>query len=144
MKERSRAVVRLIPPAMLLWAALPACSGRSAVLDLYPAVMYDKPRITRIEHQLADARAEGGRAVVTVTMLADPGLQASFAIYPGVAETVPMHEVEPGRYVGEHAFPEPGMGGTYSITGRIRHDRAGEAVLRDPEPLILFQEPLDD
>ena len=125
----------------VVWLA--ACAGNAAVLELHPAVVYEKPRIAGISHSVLDERAEGGAAVVTVVMEADPGLQATFDIYPEVAERVGMQEVESGRYVGKMTIPLDRSGNTYTITGRVRHQKAGESVIRDPEPLILYLESLD-
>ena len=126
---------------LLLVCGLAGCARGSAVLELHPAVVYEKPRISEISHSLADRRAEGGQAIVTVVMLADPALQATFDVYPGLADHVQMREIEQGRYVGELPLPQDRTGGTYTITGRVRHAKAGEAVIRDPEPLIVYLEP---
>lgn len=126
--------------AVVLLLGLAGCA-RGAVLELHPAVVYEKPRIESISHSLVDRRADGGEILVTVVMLADPALQATFDVYPGVADHVAMREVERGRYVGELPLPQDRSGGTYTITGRVRHDKAGESVIRDPEPLIVYIEP---
>jgi hypothetical protein len=126
---------------LLLVCGLAGCARGAAVLELHPAVVYEKPSITEISHSLSDRRGEGGQAVVTVVMLADPALKATFDVYPGVADHVEMLEIERGRYVGELPLPQDRTGGTYTITGRVRHPKAGEAVIRDPEPLIVYVEP---
>jgi hypothetical protein len=126
-----------------LGAAIGGCARNAAVLELHPAVVYEKPRIMKISHSVLDQRAEGGAAVVTVEMEADPGLHATFDIYPEVAERVGMEEVSIGRYVGRMIIPLDRSGNTYTITGRVRHEKAGESVIRDPEPLIIYLESLD-
>ena len=128
---------------VLLVVALAGCARNAAVLELHPAIVYEKPRIASISHSVLDQRADGGAAVVKVMMEADPGLQASFDIYPEVAERVGMQEIESGRYVGEITIPPDRSGNTYTITGRVRHEKAGESVIRDPEPLIIYLEDLD-
>lgn len=128
---------------VLLVVALVGCARNAAVLELHPAIVYEKPRIASISHSVLDQRADGGAAVVKVVMEADPGLQASFDIYPEVAERVGMQEIESGRYVGEITIPPDRSGNTYTITGRVRHGKAGESVIRDPEPLIIYLEDLD-
>lgn len=129
--------------AALFVAALAGCARNAAVLELHPAVVYEKPKIARISHSVLDQRTEGGAAVVTVEMDADPGLQASFDIYPDVAERIGMEEIESGRYVGRMTMPPDRAGNTYTITGRVRHEKAGESVIRDPEPLIIYLESID-
>jgi len=129
--------------AGLVVVALTGCARNAAVLELHPAVVYEKPRIANISHSVLDRRAAGGAAVVTVVMEADPGLEATFDIYPGVADRVAMKEIETGRYVGEMLIPPDRSGNTYTITGRVRHQKAGESVIRDPEPLIMYLEALD-
>ena len=128
---------------VVLVVSLAGCAGSAAVLELHPAIVYEKPRIASISHSVLDQRADGGAAVVTVVMEADPGLHATFEIYPEVAERVGMQEIESGRYVGEVIIPPDRSGNTYTITGRVRHEKAGESVLRDPEPLIIYLESLD-
>jgi len=127
----------------LLLVTLAGCARNAAVLELHPAVVYEKPRIARISHTVLDQRDEAGAAIVTVVMEADPGLEATFDIYPEAAERVGMREIESGRYVGEIAIPLDRSGNTYTITGRVRHQKAGESVIRDPEPLIIYLETLD-
>lgn len=127
--------------ALGLVLVLAGCARGAAVMELHPAVVYEKPRIGSISHSLLDRRGEGGQVLVTVVMLADPALLASFDVYPGVADHVAMREVERGRYVGELPLPQDRTGGTYTITGRVRHAKAGESVIRDPEPLIVYIEP---
>ena len=129
--------------AVVLGVALTGCSRNAAVLELHPAVVYEKPRIGSISHSVVDQRAEGGAAVVTVVIEADPGLEATFDIYPGVADRAAMREIERGRYVGEITIPTNRTGNTYTITGRVRHEKAGESVIRDPEPLIMYLESVD-
>jgi len=121
--------------AVLPWAT--SCAGRSALLEVSGSVMYEKPTIARVTHALDDRRGDGGPARVTVTLVGDPGLSASFDITPGVVDRKAMAEVEAGRYVGEYAFPADSVGGPYSIIGRLRHAQAGEVVQRDSEPIIF-------
>jgi hypothetical protein len=140
MSMRGWGLERLTWMSLAILLGLAGCA-RSAVLEIHPAVVYEKPRIESISHSLADRRTEGGEILVTVVMLADPALQATFDVYPGVADHIAMREVEQGRYVGEIPLPQDRTGGTYTITGRVRHEKAGEAVIRDPEPLIVYIEP---
>lgn len=114
-----------------------ACSGRKLVLDLYGSVVYEMPQIVQVSHTVRDERAEGGAAVVQVTVQGDPGLSATFDIYPGIVERHPMREIEAGRYLGEFEFLGDRLGGTFTITGRLEHPEAGEAVSRDEDPLII-------
>jgi len=139
MKESGRRVA----VALLLAGGLSGCSHNKAVLELHPAVVYERPRIESISHSVHDERAAGGAAIVTVVMVADPRLTATFDIYPGVADNVTMREIEAGRYIGELTIPPDRSGNTYTITGRVRHAKAGETVIRDPEPLIMYLEPAD-
>jgi hypothetical protein len=130
---------RLRAPMALLAALLVvACAGkREMVVDLYGSVIYEKPRILEVSHTLTDAREQGGQAVVQVSIQGDPGLAASFDIYPGVVDRHPMEEGSAGDYRGTFRFPLDEVAGTFTITGRLAHADAGEVVLRDPVPLNL-------
>jgi len=113
------------------------CGQRTLVLDLYGSVVYEKPELAEVSHTVRDERAHGGPAVVRVAILGDPGLSATFDIYPGIVERHPMQEAAAGSYVGEFELQGDSLGGTFTITGRLEHPDAGEAVRRDPTPLIL-------
>ena len=113
------------------------CTQKKLVLDLYGSVVYEKPEIAEVAHTVRDDRTQGGPAVVRVTILGDPGLAATFDIYPGIVERHPMHETAAGSYVGELEIQGESLGGTFTITGRLEHPDAGEAVRRDPAPLFL-------
>jgi hypothetical protein len=126
---------RLSVFAACLW--LSACSHNRMVLELRGTVIYEKPEIREVRHTLDDARPEGGRIRVTVTMLGDPGLGATFDITPGIAVRQPMRETEDGHYQGESLLPPDVSGGPYSITGRLYHDKAGEVILRDPATFTI-------
>ena len=128
------AVVPMAAAAALLAMA---CARRGLVLELSGTVMYDKPRIESIAHTLTDARTEDGSVTVKVVMVGDPGLQASFDISPGIAERQPMTESAAGHYVAEFVFPKNTVGGPFSIFGRVAHDKAGEVVLRDAQPITI-------
>jgi hypothetical protein len=99
--------------------------------------MYEKPKILEISHTVADSRLEAGSIVVAVSMTGDPGLVASFDITPAVADRQPMKEVEDGHYQGSFSFAPDLFGGPYWVTGRLRHELAGEHILRDPVPLTI-------
>ena len=124
--------------AVLVALLLTACAGsKEMVVDLYGSVIYEKPQIVEVSHSLDDRREQGGAAVVEVAIQGDPGLAASFDIYPGVVARHPMEEGEPGIYRGSFEFPLDEAAGTFTITGRLQHAEAGEVILRDPVPLIL-------
>lgn len=125
--------------SMIAFAALLAagCARRGLVLELSGAVMYEKPRIVSIAHTLTDARAEGGPVSVQIVMVGDPGLKATFDISPGIAERAPMTESAAGNYLAEFAFPRSTVGGPFTIFGRVAHDKAGEVVLRDVQPITI-------
>ena len=107
------------------------------VLELQGSVMYEKPGIREVSHTLSDRRADGGRIMIEVTVLGDPGLAASFDVSPAIAARQPMVETESGRYVGSFTFPADIFGGPYTIIGRLEHERAGEVIQRDPEPVTI-------
>ena len=107
------------------------------MLELHGTVMYEKPQITEVFHTLTDSRADGGSVVVRITMLGDPRLSASFDISPGIVDRQPMTETEAGSYVTDFSLPTSAVGGPFTIIGRLRHELAGEATRRDPEPLII-------
>ena len=123
--------------ACALLAVAHGCARDRMVLELRSTVLYEKPRIRQISHTLSDARADGGRITIQVQMLGDQGLKASFDIGPGVVSQHPMAEAEAGRYVGEFLLPQEVSGGPYSIVGRLRHEKAGEVIMRDSETLTI-------
>lgn len=133
MRWRSAAVP--IAAAAVLLAS--ACARRGLVMEVSGTVMYDKPRIESIAHTLTDARTEGGAVTVKIVMVADPDLQATFDISPGIAEREPMTEPAAGRYVAEFVFPKNTVGGPFTVFGRVAHDKAGEMVQRDPQPITI-------
>ncbi len=133
MRWRSAAV----PMAAVAALFAASCARRGLVLELSGTVMYDKPRIESIAHTLTDVRTEGGSVTVKIVMVGDPGLKASFDISPGIAERAPMTESAAGHYVGEFAFPKSTVGGPFTIFGRVAHDKAGEVVLRDVQPITI-------
>lgn len=133
MKARS-IVVGVALAASLISAA---CARKKLVMELSGSVMYEKPRIEQISHTLSDARSEDGIVSVRIVMLGDPGLKASFDISPGIADHQPMTESPAGRYVAEFAFPGNIEGGPFTIFGRVWHEKAGEVILRDSQPITI-------
>lgn len=121
----------------LLAACCIACAKPNVTMDVQGAVLYEKPQIEEISYQVEDTRREGGTVVVTVRVTGDPELTASFDIRPNIADHEPMREIEDGSYVGSFSFPPDMVGGPYTIIGRLWHDKAGEIVLRDPQPLTI-------
>jgi len=107
------------------------------VLELQGSVLYDKPAIASVTHTVADGRTDGGTVVVTVRMLADPGLTASFDISPGIVERHALSETTAGAYEGAFAFPSDLVGGPFTIIARARHAEAGEVSVKDPVPLTI-------
>ncbi len=124
-------------PALLLLPLSAGCPKPKMVLELQGSIMYEKPTLREVSHTLTDRRAAGGRVVVEVTVLGDPGLAASFDVSPAIAARQPMVEAEAGRYVGSFSFPADIYGGPYTIIGRLQHERAGEVIRRDPEPVTI-------
>lgn len=131
----------VILAAMTLVSCAGAASDKKMLLELRAAIVYERPGIVSVEHTLEDRRREGGDVVVRVTLRGDPGLAAEFDITPDVAERQPMEEREPGAYAGEFRFPATRTGGPFTVIGRLRHDAAGEVVLRDPRALIVTLPP---
>jgi hypothetical protein len=113
------------------------CAGRGARLDLQGTVLYEKPEIEAISYSVEDDRRSGGAVVVTVSVSGDAGLEGSFDIAPGIVDREQMREIAAGRYEGRFAFPAGVIGGPYTVIGRLQHDKAGEIVLRDPDPLTI-------
>ncbi|RMG84516.1 MAG: hypothetical protein D6708_16910, partial [Candidatus Dadabacteria bacterium] len=66
----------------------------------------------------------GGELSVTVRGMAD--LVGSFSV-EGIAENVPMTEVDDGVYVGKVAVPD-GVNGTFPLTGTLRDASTGETA----------------
>jgi hypothetical protein len=122
---------------IIIMMAACACARRQMLLELHASIKYEKPRISEISYQVVDSRAEGGTVVVEVSLRGDAGLQASFDISPGITERESMTEPEGGRYVGRFAFPRTVVGGPYTVTGRLRHEDAGEVVLKAPTSLTI-------
>ena len=114
-----------------------ACARNKLVVELSGSVMYEKPRIEQVSHTLSDTRSEAGVVSVKIVMQGDPGLKASFDISPGIADRQPMTESPAGHYVAEFVFPGDIEGGPFTIFGRVWHDKAGEVVLRDPQPITI-------
>jgi hypothetical protein len=121
----------------MLAVSFVACAKRDVTMDVQGAVMYEKPQIEEISHEVADSRREGGTVMVTVRLTGDPGLAASFDIRPNIADHEPLRETEEGSYVGSFSFSPDAVGGPFTIIGRLWHDKAGEIVLRDPNPLTI-------
>ena len=134
MRWRAAGVVTALVPALLA----SACARQGLVVEVAGSVMYDKPRIESIAHTLTDERAEGGSVTIGIVMIGDPGLKASFDISPGIADHQPMKETSKGNYVGEFVLPRNTVGGPFSIFGRVVHEKAGEMVLRDSEPITII------
>jgi hypothetical protein len=134
MKANRHAIGWLVVAGMFLAAG---CARNGLVMELSGSVMYEKPRIERVFHTLTDSRDEGGSVVVSIVVVGDAGLRASFDIAPGIAIRVPMSETEAGNYAGEFIFPPSTVGGPFTILGRVWHEDAGEVVLRDPEPITI-------
>jgi hypothetical protein len=132
----SRSLARLLL-LLCLGGAATGCAHKPLVLDLYGSIVYEKPQIVAVTHVVRDPRAEEGGAVVRVTIQGDPGLTASFDIYPGIVDRRPMRETAAGSYEGEFEFPRDTLGGTFTITGRLEHPDAGEVLGRDQTPLII-------
>ena len=124
-------------PILFAVALLTGCASREMVLELQGSVLHDKPAITSVTHTVADGRSDGGTVVVTVRMLADPGLTASFDIAPGIAERRALSETSAGAYEGAFALPSDLVGGPFTIIARARHDEAGEVTAKDPIPLTI-------
>jgi len=130
---------RFIAGGVVLVASLShaACFRNKLVVELSGSVMYEKPRIEQVSHTLSDARPENGFVSVKIVMRGDPGLKASFDISPGIVDHQPMTESPAGQYVGEFVFPGSTEGGPFTIFGRVWHEKAGEVVLRDPQPITI-------
>jgi hypothetical protein len=116
---------------------LAACASSQSVLELHGTIMYEKPKISEISYTLTDNRESGGAAVVKVSMVGDHGLAATFDISPGILDRKAMKETSEGHYVGEFSFPPDVAGGPYTVVGRLHHEKAGEVILQDPNPLTI-------
>ena len=124
-------------PTIVVLATLPGCASREMVLELQGSILYEKPAISSVTHTVADERRDGGTVVVTVRMLADPGLVASFDISPGIVQRQELPETSAGAYEGEFALPRDLVGGPFTIIARARHAEAGEVTAKDPVPLTI-------
>ena len=127
---------RILLLALSISLVSPGCAKRH-ILEVSSTVMYDRPRIAKVAHELADLREESGSVVAKVEVIGDPGLEASFDIYPGIVERYPMNESSPGHYLGEFRFPDDLTGGPYTLIARLRHETAGETVWRDPNLMTI-------
>ncbi len=126
-----------LPGLLFVGLLFAGCARNQMLLELRGTVMYEKPRIQTITHAVADAGLDADRVDVAITLLGDAGLTATFDISPGVTERQPMSEVEDGRYEGRFSFARDIFGGPYWVTGRLRHEQAGEHILRDATPLMI-------
>jgi hypothetical protein len=124
-------------PFLLLFALAGGCASREMVLELQGSVLYDKPSILSVTHSIEDRRGDGGTVVVTVRVKADPGLDASFDISPGIVERHALSESSAGAYEGAFALPRDLVGGPFTIIARARHAEAGEVTAKDPVPLTI-------
>jgi hypothetical protein len=107
------------------------------VLEVQGSILYEKPSISSLTHTLADGRQDGGNVVVSVRMLADPGLTASFDISPGIVERKALSETSAGAYEGTFTLPRELLGGPFTIIARLRHEEAGEVTAKDPVTLTI-------
>ncbi len=131
-RSSGRRLLVLLPPLLLA-----GCARNQMLLEMRGSLMYEKPQIRKISHVVTETSLEGGAISVEITLWGDPGLTATFDISPGIAERQPMIEVEDGRYEGRFSFAADTFGGPYWVTGRLRHDPAGENLLRDSSPLMI-------
>jgi len=134
--RRLQWVARWLPIVVAI-VILPGCASREMVLELQGSILYEKPTISSVTHTVADGRRDGGTVVVTVHMLADPGLMASFDISPGIVERQDLPETSAGAYEREFALPVDLVGGPFTIIARVRHAEAGEVTAKDPVPLTI-------
>ena len=107
------------------------------MLELSGTVLYSRPSLEAISHQFDDRRRDGQGVRLNIEVQGDPGLLATFDITPGIAEAQPLREVTAGTYVGTYRFADGIVGGPYALVGRLRHPKAGEVVLRDPDPITI-------
>lgn len=133
--RRGRLVALLLAATAL--ATVPGCARRALLLELHASVLHDKPRLEAVRYELDDARRAGGGLVLAVTLEGDPGLAASVDVGPDVLTRAPLSETEPGRYAARIELPDGLVGGPYSVVGRVRHPRAGEAVRSAPRPFTV-------
>ena len=124
-------------PIVIGLATLASCASREMVLEVQGSILHDKPGISSVTHSVADGRQDGGTVVVSVRMLADPGLTASFDISPGIVERKDLPETSAGEYEAEFALPVDLVGGPFTIIARVRHAEAGEVTAKDPVPLTI-------
>ncbi|WP_461395439.1 Ig-like domain-containing protein, partial [Deferrisoma sp.] len=95
--------------------------------------------VTVADLAVAEVGAEkalyGAGQEIGVTLRGAPDKRASFTI-AGLAENVPMAEVDDGVYVGKVAVPE-GVNGTFGLTGTLTDPATGEtASLEGPAVTI--------
>ena len=122
---------------VLPMVGLAGCASREMVLELQGSILYEKPQIRSVTHTVEDRRRDGGAFTVSVRMVADPGLNGSFDISPGIVERQDLRETSSGVYEGIYAFGREVTGGPYTIIGRARHAEAGEVSAKDPVALTI-------
>lgn len=134
-----RRVSRLAAGCGLLAAlvTLGGCAHTAASLEISGAVVYDKPRIVSITHELEDARETGGGVTARIIVVGDPGLVATFDVTPDLAQNAPLVEVADGRYEATFDFPAETLGGPFTIVGHLKHELAGSATVRDETSITI-------
>lgn len=98
------------------------------------------PVINRIAHNGDKWLNAGSR--LQVTMEGTPGAQAAFRI-PGVADSVPMRETAPGRYVGEWQAPQdkPVHLSSAAVIGSLKMGSRQAPLLQSAQTLAIDADP---
>jgi len=136
MRRSTRAVSLLC--IVLLIALFAGCSKKKVQLEMTRETVILEPAIESLSIDPSgrlDTRERG--QTIQVTMIGDPGLQATFDIEGG-AKGQPMREVEPGVYTGSFTV-QRGQQGDVRLVGHLVDPPSGASQdLRSKAPLALW------
>ncbi len=139
MRQREAMCVVAVMALLAGLLAFSACATKRQVkLELTREEVVQPPEIRSVSVEPSgrlDTRS--GAQPIKVTMLADPGLTATFDAGP--QKGLPMREVSPGVYEGAYTAPQ-GATGDLSFVGHVLHQPSGaKQMMAGGAQVTLFQ-----